>query len=124
MLCAQKDISIVSLLENMAEKWKELKKKMEEKRDINKRNKEKTNKKIYALKSGALTVQRLSTFVSGKAQKYARVGPREFVPYQKEDITFNSIKESCKVHFGPKMDPDQVIDILAGEQGPSCHSVQ
>ena len=108
----------------MAEKWKELKKKMEEKRDINKKNKEKTSRKICALKSGSLTVQRLSTFVSGKAQKYARAGPREFVPYQKEDITFDSIKEACKEHFASRMDSDQVIDILAGEQGPSCRSVQ
>ncbi len=108
----------------MAEKWKTFKKKMEEKRDINKKNKEKPTKKIsVALKSGELTVQRLSTFVFGKAQTYSRVGPREFVPHQKEDITFESIKQSCKNHFAPKMDPDQVIDILAGEQGPSCRSL-
>ena len=108
----------------MAEKWKAFKKKIEEKRDINKKNKEKPTKKTSAaLKSGELTVQRLSTFVFGKAQKYSRVGPREFVPHQKEDITFESIKQSCKNHFAPKMDPDQVIDILAGEQGPSCRSL-
>eukprot|EP00794_Sanderia_malayensis_P010311 gene10311-11378_t len=108
----------------MAEKWKAFKKKMEEKRDINKRNKEKpTKKSAAALKSGELTVQGLSTFVFGKAQKYSQVGHREFVPHQKEDITFESIKQSCKTHFAPKMDPDQVIDILASEQGPSSQSL-
>ena len=31
---------------------------------------------------GALTVQRLSSEVSGKAQKFSRIGAREFVPFK------------------------------------------
>ena len=80
---------------------KRTEKKMKEKRDINKKNKEKTKKKMCALKSGSLTVQRLSLFV----------------------ITFDSIKEDCKEHFASRMDSDQVIDIPAGQQGPLCYCV-
>eukprot|EP00794_Sanderia_malayensis_P021010 gene21010-23062_t len=71
----------------MAEKWKNFKM-METKRDINKRK----DKPKNIVKADQLTVQRLSTNVSGKAKKYSRIGPREFVPYRKDDITFEGIK--------------------------------
>ena len=39
-----------------------------------------------------LTVQCLSSDVSGKAQKYARIGPREFVPFTEDELTIEIIK--------------------------------
>lgn len=42
--------------------------------------------------SGEIIVQRLSSSVSGKAQKYSRVGPREFVPFEYEELTIDNIK--------------------------------
>ncbi|KAJ7376738.1 hypothetical protein OS493_032793 [Desmophyllum pertusum] len=44
-------------------------------------------------KGEELTVQRLSAEVAGKAQKYTRVGPREFVPFDEdEEMTIGNIK--------------------------------
>ena len=41
---------------------------------------------------GELTVQRLSSEVSGKAQKFSRIGAREFVPFAEyEDLTLANI---------------------------------
>ena len=59
--------------------------------------------------------------MSGKQQKYSRVGPREFVAYEYEEVTAENIKAACRKHFKPKL--GTVCDILAGEQGPSCKSV-
>ena len=68
-----------------------------------------------------MTVQRLSAHVSGKAQKYARMGPREFVPFsEKLEFNIENIKRACLKHFAPTVGNDVVCDILAGEQGPSC----
>ena len=50
-----------------------------------------------------LTVQRLSSEVSGKQQKYSRVGPREFVAYVYEEVTAENIKAAYKKHFKPKL---------------------
>ena len=46
-----------------------------------------------------LLVQRLSSEVSGKAQKYTRVGPREFVQYDEEEVNIEGVKEACKKPF-------------------------
>ena len=51
----------------MANKWKNLKKMMERKRESNKKEKPK-----HPVTADALTVQRLSTNVSGNAQMYSR----------------------------------------------------
>ena len=68
-------------------------------------------------------MQRLSATVSGKAQKYSRVGAREFVPFdQFEELTVDNIKETCEQHFTELKD-DLVCDVLAGEQGPSCRTI-
>ena len=53
----------------MANKWKNLKKMMERKRESNRKEKPK-----HPVKADALTVQRLSTNVSGNAQTYSREG--------------------------------------------------
>jgi hypothetical protein len=70
-------------------------------------------------------VQRLSATVSGKAQKYSRVGAREFVPFdQFEELTVENIKEACEQHFTElKESDDLVCDVLTGEQGPSCRTI-
>jgi hypothetical protein len=71
-----------------------------------------------------LVVQRLSSDVQGKAQKYARVGPREFVSFPHEAVTIKNLKEACHKHFKSRIGDDMVCDILAGNQGPSCSSVE
>ena len=38
-----------------------------------------------------IVIQRLSTEVSGKAQKYSRIGPQEFIPFDYEEVTLNNI---------------------------------
>ena len=70
-----------------------------------------------------ITVQRLSASVTGKAQKYARIGAREFVPYGFDDFTLENIKSACTKHFG--IDRSMYYcDVVAGEQGPSCHATK
>ena len=71
-----------------------------------------------------LVVQRLSSAVSRKAQKYTRVGPREFMAYNYNKILIENIKAACKDHFKKIIDDGQEVDILAGEQGPSCMTLK
>ena len=70
-----------------------------------------------------IIVQRMSSEVTGKQQKYTRIGPREFVPFEFNDITFDNIVESCQKYFAPQIDKDIVCDILPGERGPSCKNI-
>ena len=49
-----------------------------------------------------LVVQRLSSEVSGKAQKYTRVGPSEFVQYDEEELSIEGIKADCEKDFSLK----------------------
>jgi len=69
---------------------------------------------------GEIIVQRMSSEVTGKQQKYTRIGPREFVPFVFYEITFDNIVEACQKYFAVQIDKDMVCDILAGERGPSC----
>ena len=62
-----------------------------------------------------LTVQRLSSTVEGKCQKYSRIGPMTMVPLNCE-ATLQNIKEACKKYFQLT---DMECDLLAGERGPS-----
>ena len=59
--------------------------------EFQKANDSRINKKngsgVKILEQESMTVQRLSADVSGKAQKYTRVGAREFVPFDYEEIT-------------------------------------
>ncbi|CAB4042733.1 Hypothetical predicted protein [Paramuricea clavata] len=70
-----------------------------------------------ALNDDFITVQRLSAEVSGKAQKYARIGTHVFVPFEFDDLTIDNIKIACLKHFA--VDPSMTCDVVAGEQGPS-----
>ena len=72
-------------------------------------------------------MQRLSSEVSGKAKKYTRVGPCEFVQYDDEEISIEEIKATCEKHFSPSLERKGLwceCDILAGEQGQSCYSMK
>ena len=55
-------------------------------------------------------MQRLSATVSGKAQKYSRVGAREFVPFdQFEELTVYNTKEACEQHFTELKESDDLV---------------
>ena len=53
----------------------------------------------------------MSSEVTGKQQKYTRIGPREFVPFEFDDITFDNKVESCQKYFAAQIDKDTVCDI-------------
>lgn len=103
----------------MATQWKNFKTAMKEKRT----GKRKAPSHDIVQKE-EIVIQRLSTEVSGKAQKYSRIGPREFVPFDYEEVTLDNIKNACRRHFASIVGERMVCDVLAGEQGPSCSSVQ
>ena len=71
-----------------------------------------------------LTVQRLSSEVAGKQQKYIRIGLKEFVDFSGRELTISNIKEACTGLFASKIGAGMVCDILAGGQGPSCGTVE
>ena len=56
----------------------------------------------------------MSSKVTGKQQKYIRIGPREFVPFEFDEITFD-IVEACQKYFATQIDKDMVWNNLAGE---------
>ena len=84
---------------------------------------QRTGKKAPNVSREEIIVQRLSASVFGKAQKYTRVGPREFVEFGNQELTIDSIKDACMKHFGAKIGGNLVCDVLAGEQGPSCTNI-
>ena len=85
----------------------------------------KKNEKGNILERPELVVQRLSSEVSGKAEKYTRVGPRKFVQYDEEELSIVGIKAPCEKHFSSSLEHKRFFcDVLAGEQGPSCHSMK
>lgn len=90
-------------------KWDDYKEKMSNKR---------TGKHDEGSCSGDvdyITVQRLSSTVEGKCQKYSRIGALTIVPLGREP-TLSNIKTACTNHFNlQEMD----CDLLAGERGPS-----
>ena len=112
------------MADNHADKWKNFAKKVAAKRDINRKRKSAVEeKKACAISNDAIVVQRLSSSVSGKAQKFSRIGAREFVPYGRTDLTIDDIKGACESHFKMILGSGFKCDILAGEQGPSCTTV-
>ena len=99
----------------MAEQaWKKLSDKIKAKR-----TKKQFKDNVKKVKGEELIVQRLSAEVSGKAQKYCRMGPREFVPFDSEqELSIENIIIACEKHFS--LGRGLKCDVLAGEQGPSC----
>ena len=73
----------------MAAGWKNYKAKMAKKRC-------KTTKEDRPNSVEELVVQRLSSTVSGKAQKYTRVGAREFVAFAYDEVNVTNNKTSRK----------------------------
>ena len=69
------------------------------------------------LDKSELIAQRLSAEPKGNSMKYAKQGPREFVPFEYSEVTLENIKRACKVHYRENL---TTCDILASEQGPSC----
>ena len=70
--------------------WKKLKDKVTAKR---RKKRDAGDATHNLLKRKELTVQLLSSKVSGKAQKYARIGPREFMPFTEDELTIENIKD-------------------------------
>ncbi|KAK6182231.1 hypothetical protein SNE40_009959 [Patella caerulea] len=104
----------------MAAEWQKFKQNLKEKRTGPKKNQTGKNRKPS---EDFIIVQRLSQDVSGKAQKYRRIGAREFVPFDNEnEKTIETIREACSRHFGTSS--GLICDVLAGEQGPSCSSLK
>ena len=91
----------------------------EEKRAAGKEKKAK-GKRAAALPDDTITVQRLSTEVTGKLRdKYSRIGACLFVSYEFEEDTIENIKSACMKHFGIPEDGILCCNMLIGEQGPS-----
>ena len=86
------------------------------------RGKKKDMAVSWSQENDTLIIQRLSAEVSGKAQKYSRIGAREFVPYEYEELTIENIRKACQKHFA--VDGTMTCDVVAGKQGPSCNSVK
>ena len=88
-----------------AEKWKKFKNAMNEKRTgkQGKPNDPRRNKE-------EIVVQRLSADVTGKAQKYSCIGPREFVQVGLDDdeLKIEKIKDACLKHFAPQTGSNEV----------------
>jgi hypothetical protein len=101
--------------------WRKFQQKMKEKR-LKKGTKETaSSKKEFE----TIVVQWPSAEVSGKAQKYSRVGAaREFVSFEEfGELTIQNIKDSFMKHFGI-IDGGMYCDVHAGEQGPPCISLK
>ena len=68
------------------------------------------------LKGQELVVQRQSSEVSDKVQKYTRVGPREFSQYDEKELSIEGIKAACEKHFSSSLERKGLTcDVLAGE---------
>ena len=59
-----------------------------------------------------IVVQRMSGDVSGKQQKYSRIGASECVPFEQDELSIRNTKDACQKHFGPQIEKDLVCDVL------------
>ena len=67
---------------------------MKEKMGEKGRGKKKDTAFPWSQENDALIIQLLSAEVSGKAQKYPKIGAREFVPYEYEELTIENIRKA------------------------------
>ena len=51
--------------------------------------------------------------------KYLRERPRDFVPFDYEEVTIDNTKKAYQKHFNEY----KKCDVLASEQGPSCSRI-
>ena len=79
--------------------WGTFKNEMKEKRCKTGDGGAKKNENGNILERQELVVQRLSSEVSGEAEKYTRVGPREFVQFDEEERSIVGFKAACEKHF-------------------------
>jgi hypothetical protein len=77
---------------------------------------------VTILEKKELLVQPLATEATGKAKKYERTGPQEFVSYPYEELTIPNIIKACNKHF-QKRHKGKSVDVLASERGPSCSKI-
>ena len=56
-----------------------------------------------------IVFQRMSGEVSGKQQKYSRIGAQEYVPFEQDELSIRNIKDACQKHFGPQIEKDQCL---------------
>jgi hypothetical protein len=106
---------------NTRTEWLKYNKSIKDKRANKHTVKDKSQRKFQG---NSLTIQHLTADVSGRAQKYARIAPREFVPIaSSEEATLENIKTACEQYFAPQISSNVKCDILAGERGPSCKTV-
>ena len=68
------------------------------------------------LDKSELIPQRLSAKPKGNSIKYAKQGPRKFMPLEYSEVTLENIKRACKVYYWGNL---TTRDILASEQGSS-----
>ena len=48
----------------------------------------------------------------------------EFVPFTEDELTIENIKRCCERHFAAQVGTSLVCDILAGEEGPTCKTLE
>ena len=77
---------------------------------------------VSILERKEITVQPLATEATGKAKKYERTGPHEFVKFPYEEVTIPNIVKACNKHFEKRL-RGMSIDVLASERGPSCSKI-
>ena len=66
-----------------------------------------------------LVVQKLSSEPDNK-QTYRPVQPREFVPFEFDELTLANLKKACGRHFSI---PASACDILVSNKGPLCTNI-
>jgi len=103
---------------NEENKWMKFKNAMKEKR-TGKQGKSKDPRR-----NKEIVMQRLSADVTGKAQKYLHIRPREFVQvgFDNNELTIEKIKGTRLKHFATHT--RCTCYVLAGEQGLSCSNIK
>ena len=66
-----------------------------------------------------IVVQKLASEPDNK-QKYKPLQPREFVPFEYNELTLANLKSACAAHFRL---PAASCDILVSDKGPSCTNI-
>jgi len=75
------------------------------------------------LSAKELTVQILATEPTGTFKKYVRLGLQEFVEFEANEVSIESLKKACNKHFKGRIPAGMECDVLASERGPSCSKI-
>ena len=84
----------------MATDWKKLNEQVKAKRA---KKGVKRSREVIKIENGEIVGQRLSAEVTGKAQKFPRIGPREFVSFEYNEVTIKNLKCACEQDFEAKI---------------------